>query len=459
MDREVTLAEVLEAREARALRQRALLEERGLPIISFCMNIAGPVKNGPAIRRAFREGLLRLTEALRGARMRVEHREQTDLPTGCEALLAVRGDAWAVKRLCVDLEDEDALGRLFDFDVLAPGGKLDRERLNMPPRPCLICGQAGRGCASRRIHPFEELQQKTRQILTEYFARADGDRVAGQAARALLYEVCATPKPGLVDRANSGSHRDMDAFIFLDSTAALLPYFRGAFMIGQRTGGLSPEETFCQLRRAGLRAERAMFEATNGVNTHKGAIFTMGTVCAAAGRLWTVEQPCVSIDSILEECARMSSAAAASDLAAIQTEGAETPGQKLYQTRGLRGIRGELAGGLPSVAQIGLPALRSALTRGATLEQAGLYALLRLIAEVEDTNIYARGGSEGRRWASERAAALVRDGRMATWDELVALDQSFIEKNLSPGGCADLLAITYFLHFYAEMHGEEGAPS
>ena len=457
MDREVTLAEVLEARERRALRQRALLEERGLPVISFCMNIAGPVKNGPAIRRAFREGLLRLNEALRGARLRAEHCERTDRPAGCEALLAVRGDPWAIKRLCIELEDEDDLGRLFDLDVLTPGGeKLDREYLNLPPRPCLICGRAGKGCASRRVHSAVELQLRTRRILTEYFARTDGDRIAGQAVRALLCEVCATPKPGLVDRANSGSHRDMDIFTFMDSAAALLPYLRDAFAIGRRTAGLAPEETFRRLRRMGLRAERAMFGATRGVNTHKGAVFSMGTACAAAGRLWTLEQPCASLDSLCGECARMSAAAVADDLAAIRTGSAETVGQRLYRDHGMRGVRGELAGGLPSVARIGLPALRSALSRGASLERAGIYALLCLIAGVEDTNLYARGGLEGQRWASEQAAALVRDKEPPALDALIALDRSFIERNLSPGGCADLLAITFFLYFYAELGASEG---
>ena len=449
MDREVTLSEVLEAREARAMRQRALLEAYGQPVISFCMNIAGPVKNGTAIRRGFREGMMRLSEALRGARMEIAHCEQVDAVTGCEALLAVRGDAWEIKRLCVDLEDEDALGRLFDLDVLAPGGeKLDREQLGMPPRPCLICGQAGKGCASRRVHSFEELQIKTAHILRGHFVRSDGDRVAGQAARALLYEVCATPKPGLVDRANSGSHRDMDVFTFLDSVAALLPYLREAFFIGNRTAERPSAETFRQLRRAGLRAERVIFSATSGVNTHKGAIFSLGTVCAAAGRLWTPEAPRAPIEALLSECARMSSDAVAGDFAAIHAEGAVTSGQKLYAARGLRGIRGELADGLPSVAQIGLPALRGAISRGATLEQAGIHALLHLIAGVEDTNLYARGGPDGQSWAVAQAARLIESGfdRAA----VSALDAEFIGRNLSPGGCADLLAIVYFLYFYSK---------
>ena len=322
----------------------------------------------------------------------------------------------------------------------------------MPPRPCLICGKAGKGCASRRVHSFGELQTRTAEILRKYFARRDGDRVAGLAARALLYEVCATPKPGLVDRVTSGSHRDMDIFTFVDSATALLPYLREAFDIGRRTAALAPAEAFRRLRRAGLRAERAMFDATGGINTHKGAIFSLGTVCAAAGRLWTVDAPRAPMDALLRACADMAEAAVADDLAAVRAEGAETSGQKLYAARGLRGIRGELADGLPSVAEIGVPALRDALARGATLEQAGVQVLLRLIAGVEDTNLYARGGEAGQRWASDEAGRLA--GRAFDRDAVAALDEAFILRNLSPGGCADLLAITYFLHFYEEGKGD-----
>lgn len=447
MEREATLWEVLEAREARALRQRALLEEYGLPLVSFTMNIAGPVKNGPLVRRAFRTGLDRLSDALRTARAEVPRREERDGAAGCEALLAVRGDPGEVKALCVELEDEDALGRLFDMDVLSPGGeKLDREALGYPPRRCLICGKPGKGCASRRLHPVEALQAATGRILRDYFAGEDAGLIAAQAVRALLYEVCAAPKPGLVDRLGNGSHRDMDIFTFLDSTAALLPYFRQAVSIGQATALLPPEETFRRLRRAGLAAERAMFAATSGVNTHKGAIFSLGAVCAAAGRLWTPERPRAGIEAVLAECAAMSAGAAAGDFAAIRSGSADTAGARLFLRYGLRGIRGELADGLPGVRDTALPALRAALDGGASLEQAGTAALVRLMARLTDTNLIARGGPEGQAWAAHAAAEL--EGFIPGTEALEALDRAMRKRGLSPGGCADLLAITYFLHFY-----------
>ena len=331
MDREVTLMEMLEAREVRAGRQRELLERYARPVVSFTLNIAGPVKNGPVIRRAFREGLLRLEDALAARGLRPLHQEEVDRPTGCEALWAVDGPARTVKELCAGIEDRDPLGRLFDLDVLGPeGGKWDREALGLPPRPCLVCGKAGKGCASRRLHPVEEIQEKTQTILRDFFAEKDRKFLAAQGARALLYEVCTTPKPGLVDRHNNGSHKDMDVFTFLDSTAALLPYLERAAAIGQETAHRMPEETFERLREAGLGAERTMLRATGGVNTHKGAIFSLGCVLGACGRLWTPEGPCREPEEILAECGRMSAPAAEGFFAALTRENARTAGERLY---------------------------------------------------------------------------------------------------------------------------------
>lgn len=449
MEREVSLPEMLDARERRVLRQGELLAGYGLPVVSFCMNIAGPVKNGPAIRRAFQEGLSRLEAALAAGGMELRHRETVDRHTGCEALLAVAGDEQELKRLCVSLEDADPLGRLFDLDVLSPtAGKLDREAFGFPPRPCLICGRAGKSCASRRLHTVAELQEKTGAVLRGFFAERDGELLAAQALRALVYEVCTSPKPGLVDRFNSGSHRDMDLFTFLDSAAALLPYLRKTVSVGMETAGLPPEQVFPLLRREGLAAEKAMFAATGGVNTHKGAVFSLGTVCAAAGRLWTPGRPWAPAEEILAESGLLYSAQEKRDLAAVSS-GPDTAGKRLYREKGLRGIRGELADGLPGVGKTGLPALRLALNTGASLEQAGLAALAAMMAQVTDTNLLARGGEAGARWAAQAAAGLSRP--VPSGAELEALDREMIRRNLSPGGCADLLAITYFLYFVSQM--------
>lgn len=100
---------------------------------------------------------------------------------------------------------------------------------------------------------------------------------------ALLSEVYTTPKPGLVDLRDSGAHRDMDVHSFEKSTEAITPYLLRMFELGcQGTSG-EEEQVFLAIRKVGMEAEAAMLSATNGVNTHKGMIFTMGIVLAAAG--------------------------------------------------------------------------------------------------------------------------------------------------------------------------------
>ena len=160
----------------------------------------------------------------------------------------------------------------------------------------------------------------------------------------------------------------MDICTFTASASALAPYLSRCVALGQQTQELSPEETFARLRRAGIRAEQDMFQATGGINTHKGAIFTMGTVCGAIGRLWNAQQPCRDLAAILNTCAQMTQCAIDTDFREIERSSdgslALTTGQRLYLHQGIKGIRGELAAGLPSVSHIGIPVLRRALAAG-----------------------------------------------------------------------------------------------
>ena len=109
---------------------------------------------------------------------------------------------------------------------------------------------------------------------------------------------------------------------------------------------------------------------------------------------------------------------------------------------GLTGIRGEVAAGLPSVVETGLNAYRMAQSRGYSSNDSAAAALVHLIARVEDSNLYHRGGASGAAWAKREAEKLLPLPDMA---RITDLDDRFIARNLSPGGCADLLAATLFL--------------
>lgn len=442
--REVTLPEMLEARDRRAEAQRRLLAERGLPLISFTMNIPGPVKNSPLYRRGFDEGLRQLERALDAAGIARLSPETLHSVTGNEYLCAVDAPAEAVKAICTRIEEEDPMGRLFDMDVIAPGGsKLARKE----ERRCLVCGAAGRGCASRRLHSLEELSAAVTRLLTEGLLAADAARVDSLATAALLDEVATTPKPGLVDRDNNGAHRDMTRETFENSAAALRGYWRGCFLTGAETAELPAAEAFARLRPLGMEAEKKMLAATGGVNTHKGAIFTLGTVCGALGRLWRADGPCTDPERIAAACAALSGGAVADDFAALEERGvARTAGEELYLISGLRGIRGEVAAGLPAVLQTGLPVLEDCLSVGMSRNDAGVIALLHLIARGEDTNMIKRGGEALAADTARTVREALCENSRPSMETVRAWDAFFIENRLSPGGCADLLAVSFFLH-------------
>ena len=132
---EVTLQEMLDVREQRVIRQKELLQQFGGPLISFTMNIAGPVKTSPLIQAGFVLSRQQLEAQLKSAGIAVRYREDRSTRAGCEMLYALTGDAEKAKQLCVELEDYLPIGRLLDLDVLdADGNKLSRE-------------EYGKGCA------------------------------------------------------------------------------------------------------------------------------------------------------------------------------------------------------------------------------------------------------------------------------------------------------------------------
>ena len=224
--------------------------------------------------------------------------------------------------------------------------------------------------------------------------------------------------------------------------------FKKCVQIGQETAPLPPEETFPLLRAAGLKAEKTMFSATGGVNTHKGAIYTLGILCGSVGRLWSAEKPIADSNGILTECANIVRTSVPADLVAAK---GKTAGEQLYLKYGIRGIRGEVAEGLPSVRNIGLPRFGQFLANGFSENDAGAYTLLHLIANVADTNLYKRGSEAGAQWAAKAASELLSATKYPSIQQMEALDDEFIARNLSPGGCADLLAATYFLQKLAQI--------
>jgi triphosphoribosyl-dephospho-CoA synthase len=228
----------------------------------------------------------------------------------------------------------------------------------------------------------------------------------------------------------------MDAETFRHSAAAIQPYFKALAEAGAQGCGMG------RLRLIGLEAEAAMFAATAGINTHRGAIFGLGLLCAAAGAATTGRtDPTASLGVAV---ARLWGRDILDGPVLLRSHGREA-----HRRYGAGGASFEAAQGFPSVYQVGLPALQSgaALSPGDP-EAARVQACFALIAVLQDTNLLHRGGRSGLVYAQSAARGFLDDGGVGTpdWRRRANLvHQSFIRRRLSPGGSADLLAMSLFV--------------
>lgn len=458
------LSDILDAREARVRRQQAFIVEarqqldesqhfdgpqqsgslqkfagsqrpEAFSLISFTLNIAGAVKNCSLFSWAFDRGVEVIAESLGAAGIETGKAEITEGIAGCEYTAIAYAEPERVKLITAETEELHPLGRIFDIDVIRPdGAKIPRTDLGASGRACILCGKPAFICGRSRAHSTEEVLEKQIEIMASARADETARRISGQAVDSLLAEVHVGPKPGLVDRFNSGAHRDMDESAFIKSAESLRGYFTDCAYAGMYLGLTGDESITDSLVSLGKDAEKTMFAATGGINTHKGAIFSMGIFACAAGMSEA------SGSGFRENVLRLGR-----KISGI-TVSHDTAGSRIKNEYGISGIRGEAAAGYPTVFDTGLPVLKTELAAG-DAEAAALKALAAIIAEAEDTNVIARGGTEAAKWLKSEAAGILKKSGIAGFDvreALADLDKECIEKNISPGGSADLLGLCLF---------------
>ena len=466
----ITLEQVLRARDRRADIQNEMLgrlsgrEAASGCLVCLTMNIAGEIKRTPMTRALFLRGI----SELEASGPDIIERRIIDEPSGSEAFWLLPEDAPRMKSRLEAVEDSFPAARLFDFDVLTRARPPEEGKIpdaaqtvtklsRASARKCLICGRPAAECARSRAHGLDAVRAATSSLLSGFCA----DSLADEACGSLLDELYTTPKPGLVDLANCGAHTDMDVPLFEKSAECLRPYFRDAVMLGMNGCGMK------ELRDRGLEAEREMFRVTSGVNTHKGIIYSMGLMLAGMGRVLAEAEslPDGSEDDsfdVTEAQAREYAAELAKQDAeerlAASAASPETNGGKVLSVYGAEGAVREAASGFPHAAYCA-SRLRYYTERAENTEKvmetvpddghavsrrAGVLAFCDCMAGLEDTNLLHRGGKEGLDFARNEAA---RIGSLPDFDEriseLARLDKLMTERNLSPGGSADMLALAY----------------
>jgi holo-ACP synthase/triphosphoribosyl-dephospho-CoA synthase len=274
-------------------------------------------------------------------------------------------------------------------------------------------------------------------------------KIGSNITKAMLLEVTCTPKPGLVDRNNSGAHRDMDIFTFMISSATISQYIIIAAQAAiDHRGEL--KDLLPKLRSIGLSAEEEMMLATNNVNTQKGLIFSGMLIAGAAGYISARETGSLKVNRILSVVQEITQGIVERELISMDKNQEKiTPGEWIFLDLGITGIRGEAEKGFPN-ADSALQIINKALASDISLERGMVMALLFLMTRVDDTNILSRHGSEVLTWVRKEANNLVLSDDTYTYEWLERVnefDQELIKQNISPGGCADLLAVALMLHF------------
>lgn len=431
---------MLEAREKRVERQEKLLKGCSC-LVCFTMNIAGPYKISDCIMRAYAEGVAKIYRLLEQNSIDVLKAEQVIEKTGVEGYIALQQNPFETKRLMVQIEDNFELGRLFDIDVIkSDGEKVSRSDIGMDDRSCMICGSEGSGCARSRRHSVEELQNHFIKRICDYFNNQYADYLAQQAVKALLYEVSVTPKPGLVDRDNNGSHKDMNFYTFINSSTALYDYFKKCALKAIELSDKTPQYVFQNLRYLGLEAENKMYQHTIGVNTHKGAIFSFGLIIAATAYLSENGKE-TTVENILEICSQM----AQLSLADFENNSMhQSFGKHIFEQKKITGIRGQAAAGYPDVKPA-LELLKYSLKNSDSFDVAGAKVLCLLMSKLEDTNVIKRSDTETLKKVQIKAGQILESENFS--EEFSALNDEFVNLNISHGGCADLLAICFLLYF------------
>ncbi|BDU74112.1 triphosphoribosyl-dephospho-CoA synthase [Mesoterricola silvestris] len=415
----------LDARDERDRELHRALAQCGdaASILFVGCNVPGPAKARP--------GLSRLAQgALDGLEVQAVHSGFDALGPFHIAFSA--GDPVQVKAAAVALEGLTPSGRLLDIDVYRPDGtQVDRASLGLPQRPCLLCEEPARECIRAGRHGQAELLAKVDALLHEHGApqRLLPGTLAATLHLGAIRELDLTPKPGLVDRHDAGSHPDL-TYEAMRASADLLPrYFEDLLArFGER-------RSLNELNQAGRDAEDRMLREI-GTNAHKGYIFLSGltllAACQCRGRLAQLRPAIMDL--------------AAKFFVACPPQG--THGADLRARQGLGGIRAEALQGLPAVFEHGWPAYRRALESGLEPRIAGFHLMAALMATVEDTTAVRRCGPEGLQRLRQDAQALQELLDLGRDPEpfLAALNEDYRRMNLTMGGVADCMALTWALH-------------
>lgn len=452
---------ILEAREKRA-GMRNNFAQKGFMSVSLSLNIPGYPKSNTLTHSLFTEIIDELKTFLAANRITINESQEiiTCDEDGDFYLVSLSPDnisAGEVKNICEIFEEEHTVGRLLDIDLCDEHGA---PVSSGKAKPCYYCGKyAAVICMREKRHSLEQLRGVAFSGITEYLEQKQvnklSNKLATHAIKAILSEISLTPKPGLVDMVDSGIHKDMDYSTFLNSTSAISPFFIELAKKGFSYSVDNYSMILPQVRTTGLLMEKEMFSSTGGVNTQKGIIFLMGLSVFISA--YTIKKQ-GHLNStyfkkvLMEACAELDQEV---DQNKPATHGSICVNKYGYKLGG--GARAEAQSGFPKVFNHGLPELQKYNTldfNNATSTNIALKnTLVAIIAESNDSNVLYRSNPETLRELKKLASKYLSESstekKETIYNQLIKFCK---ENNISPGGSADLLAVTVFIY----LTGKDG---
>lgn len=353
-----------------------------------------------------------------------------------------------VKKEMINIEEEHILGRCVDIDVYAFKNDkvigISRSDLYKKPRKCFICHLDAKICSRAQTHTIDDIKQYFEVLYKSYKEMEKKTdflsyKVSQLALKAMISEVSTFPSFGLVSPISTGSHKDMDYYTFLNSAMTITPYLKEMFRLGY--SHYSSEYIFDAIRNIGKECEEKMFEATNNINTHKGMIFLMGICITAIGKALYHDKKFYEIQEIIKSMVKN----ILDDFNNIHTKKTLTHGERLYIDYGFTGIRGQVKDGLSVIFEHIIDKYSDS-----KVKENELYTqiLIELMSEVEDSTIVYRHDIKTLKKVQYDAKELLKIGGIFTEEgkkRCYDLEDLYIKENISPGGCADLLAVSILL--------------
>jgi holo-ACP synthase/triphosphoribosyl-dephospho-CoA synthase len=437
------LNSILEAREQRVIFKK-FLAGKGLASLSFSLNIPGYPKSNSTAKSFFGRCLTELRCHLKSHLIEIISKDAIEI---CDAagdffLVPLAGGILSlhdIKQICEDFEVKHPLGRFLDVDL---NDELGDTVSSGKSKLCFYCkARPAIDCRRSNAHDPELLRSYMFGEMANYCRLRKESQIAkglsAFALKAILLEISLTPKPGLVDKFSNGSHSDMDYQTFINSSAAISVWFEELVRAGLHFEEDDLTKALPVIRNIGLQMEAAMYEATSNINTQKGIIFLMGLSLVSCGKLYSQN------DKFETETFRGIVRDICKDIVrnelVLSSQSEISHGEEIFQKYGFSGARGEAESGFKMVFEFGFPQLNEFSELN---DESLIKCFLAIASGNTDTNILYRRGPKVLSEFQEICKIALEKFNEKNYSNVI---EYCLRESISPGGSADLLAISIFI--------------